>query len=84
MGYAGQISLGHAAFLGIGAYASGILTTKYGLHPLAAFLAGIILSAGIAVLVGKPTLRLKGHYMAVATLGFGEIVFIAFNELIRS
>ncbi len=81
MGYAGQISLGHAAFLGIGAYASGVLTTKYGLHPLAAFLAGIILSAGIAVLVGKPTLRLKGHYMAVATLGFGEIVFIAFNEL---
>jgi branched-chain amino acid transport system permease protein len=81
MGYAGQISLGHAAFLGIGAYASGILTTKYGLHPLAAFLAGIILSAGIAVLVGKPTLRLKGHYMAVATLGFGEIVFVAFNEL---
>jgi branched-chain amino acid transport system permease protein len=81
MGYAGQISLGHAAFLGIGAYASGILTTKYGLHPLAAFLAGVLLSAGVAVLVGKPTLRLKGHYMAVATLGFGEIVFIAFNEL---
>jgi branched-chain amino acid transport system permease protein len=81
MGYAGQISLGHGAFLGIGAYASGILTTKYGLHPLAAFLAGILLSAAVAVLVGKPTLRLKGHYMAVATLGFGEIVFIAFNEL---
>ncbi len=81
MGYAGQISLGHAAFMGIGAYASGILTTKYGLHPLLAFLAGIILSAAIAVLVGKPTLRLRGHYMAVATMGFGEIVFIAFNEL---
>jgi branched-chain amino acid transport system permease protein len=81
IGYAGQISLGHAAFLGIGAYASGILTTRYGLHPLAAFLSGALLSAGIAVLVGKPTLRLKGHYMAVATLGFGEIVFIAFNEL---
>jgi branched-chain amino acid transport system permease protein len=81
MGYAGQISLGHAAFLGIGAYASGILTTKYGLHPFGALLVGILLSAGVAFLVGKPTLRLKGHYMAVATLGFGEIVFIAFNEL---
>jgi branched-chain amino acid transport system permease protein len=81
MGYAGQISLGHAAFLGIGAYASGILTANYGLHPLAAFLAGALLSAAVALLVGKPTLRLKGHYMAVATLGFGEIVFIAFNEL---
>jgi len=81
MGYAGQISLGHAAFYGIGAYASGILTTKYSLHPLGAFFIGIFLSAFIAFLVGKPTLRLKGHYMAVATLGFGEILFIVFNEL---
>ena len=81
MGYAGQISLGHAAFFGIGAYSSGILATQYALHPAAAFLSGIFLSAAVAYLVGKPTLRLKGHYMAVATLGFGEIVFILFNEL---
>jgi branched-chain amino acid transport system permease protein len=81
MGYAGQISLGHAAFFGIGAYSSGIFTTQYSLHPLAAFFAGILLSATVAFLVGKPTLRLKGHYMAVATLGFGEIMFIVFNEL---
>lgn len=81
MGYAGQISLGHAAFFGLGAYSSGVLATKYSLHPLAAFGAGIFLSAIIAFLVGKPTLRLKGHYMAVATLGFGEIMFIVFNEL---
>jgi len=81
MGYAGQISLGHAAFFGLGAYSSGILTTQYSFHPLAALLLGIILSATIAFLVGKPTLRLKGHYMAVATLGFGEIMFIVFNEL---
>lgn len=81
MGYAGQISLGHAAFFGIGAYSSGILTTKYFFHPVAAFMIGIFLSALIAFLVGKPTLRLKGHYMAVATLGFGEILFIVFNEL---
>ncbi len=81
LGYAGQISLGHAGFFGLGAYSSGILTTQYSIHPLAAFLAGIFLSAIIAFLVGKPTLRLKGHYMAVATLGFGEILFIVFNEL---
>ena len=81
MGYAGQISLGHAAFFGLGAYSSGVLTVKYGVSPLAAFGAGIFLSALVAFLVGKPTLRLKGHYMAVATLGFGEILFIVFNEL---
>jgi branched-chain amino acid transport system permease protein len=81
MGYAGQISLGHAAFFGIGAYSSGILTAKYAFHPAGAFVFGILLSSLIAYLVGKPTLRLKGHYMAVATLGFGEIIFIVFNEL---
>ena len=81
MGYAGQISLGHAAFYGIGAYSSGILTTQYSFPPVMAFFTGILFSALVAYLVGKPTLRLKGHYMAVATLGFGEIFFIAFNEL---
>ena len=81
MGYAGQISLGHAAFYGIGAYSSGILTTQYSFPPAMAFFTGILFSALVAYLVGKPTLRLKGHYMAVATLGFGEIFFIAFNEL---
>jgi branched-chain amino acid transport system permease protein len=81
MGYAGQISLGHAAFFGLGAYSSGVLTAQYALHPFGAALSGMGLSAAIAFLVGKPTLRLKGHYMAVATLGFGEIMFILFNEL---
>ena len=81
MGYAGQISLGHAAFFGIGAYFSGILTSQYSYHPVVAFFVGIFFSALVAFLVGKPTLRLKGHYMAVATLGFGEIFFIVFNEL---
>ena len=81
MGYAGQISLGHAAFFGLGAYSSGVLTVRYGLPPIAGFAFGILLAAAVAYLVGKPTLRLKGHYMAVATLGFGEILFILFNEL---
>lgn len=82
MGYAGQISLGHAAFFGIGAYSSGILTTKYSLPPFWGIICGIILASSIAFLIGKPTLRLKGHYMAVATLGIGEIFYIIFNEWI--
>ena len=81
MGYAGQISLGHAAFYGLGAYSSAILTTRTSLPAPAAALAGMVLSGLVAYLVGRPTLRLKGHYMAVATLGFGEIMFILFNEV---
>jgi branched-chain amino acid transport system permease protein len=80
MGYAGQISLGHAAFYGIGAYCTGVLTTHFGYSIYWSFLAGIILSVLVAIIVGIPALRLKGHYLAVATLGIGEIVFIIFNE----
>jgi branched-chain amino acid transport system permease protein len=76
MGYAGQISIGHAAFYAIGAYTSGLLTTKGGFPPLLAILVAIFLSAFIAYLIGMPTLRLRGHYLAMATLGFGEIVYI--------
>ena len=81
MGYAGQISLGHAAFYGIGAYCTGILTAKYGLSIYLAFLSGIFISVLVAIIIGIPALRLKGHYLAVATLGIGEIVFVFFNEL---
>jgi branched-chain amino acid transport system permease protein len=76
MGYAGQISIGHAAFYAIGAYTSGLLTTKGNLPPLLAIVLAIFLSAVIAYLIGIPTLRLRGHYLAMATLGFGEIVYI--------
>jgi len=76
MGYAGQISLGHAAFFGIGAYTSAVLTTRYGLNPWLALLAGIALTGLIAYLVARPILRLKGHYLAMATLGLGIIVNI--------
>ncbi|MGA1792029.1 MAG: branched-chain amino acid ABC transporter permease [bacterium] len=81
MGYAGQISLGHAAFYGLGAYTSGALCTKFHFNPWLALLCGIILTAGVAYLIGVPSLKLKGYYLAMATLGFGEIVFIVFNEL---
>ena len=80
MGYAGQISLGHAAFYGIGAYTSAILTVRAGLNPWLAILIGIIVTAGAAYLIGLFIFRLSGHYLAVATLGLGIIVYLAFGE----
>jgi branched-chain amino acid transport system permease protein len=76
MGYAGQISLGHAAFFGLGAYSSAILTTRYGWNPWPAMVAGAALTGGIAFAVARPILRLKGHYLAMATLGLGIIINI--------
>lgn len=76
MGYCGQISLGHAAFFGIGAYSSAILTVHYGWNPWLAMLAGIAAVFVIANLIARPILRLRGHYLAMATLGFGIIVHI--------
>ncbi|AFL53528.1 branched-chain amino acid transport system permease protein [Sinorhizobium fredii] len=73
-GYAGQISLGHAGFVGIGAYACALAPVHLGLNPLAAAVVGAALSGGLAWLVGRPILRLKGYYLAVASLGFGALV----------
>jgi branched-chain amino acid transport system permease protein len=106
MGYAGQISLGHAAFFAIGGYATGVLTTAdlsprrggavvdlleragvlvsrtdlYGgevlsVHPWAAFALAVALALVVAFAIGIPVLKLKGHYLAMATLGFGTIVY---------
>jgi len=105
MGYAGQISLGHAGFFAIGGYSSAALTTldlsprrqeplvaalermhllvgrpdlygghPLGVHPWAAFACAVLLAVGVAWLIGIPVLRLKGHTLAMATLGFGIIV----------
>lgn len=80
MGYAGQISLGQAGFYGLGAYVSAILSLKFGLPvPMSVFIA-IFIASLIAVILAIPSLRLKGHYLAVATLGFGEIIHIILNE----
>ncbi len=76
MGYAGQISLGHAAFFGIGAYASAVLTARYGLNPWLALGAGLVATYLVSLAISRPILRLKGHYLAMATLGFGIIVHI--------
>ncbi|WP_051263303.1 branched-chain amino acid ABC transporter permease [Tuberibacillus calidus] len=81
MGQAGQISLGHAAFYGIGGYTSAIVSTTLGWSPWLGILIGMIVSAIIALIIGTPTLKLKGNYLALATLGFGVIIFVFFKEL---
>jgi branched-chain amino acid transport system permease protein len=77
IGFAGQISLGHAAFYGLGSYFSGILTVNYGFPHWPAMLA----TGGIAYLIGYPALRLRGHYLVMATLGFGIIINILMGNL---
>lgn len=77
IGFAGQISLGHAGFLGIGAYASAVLPTHFGWHPLLAMGAGAAVTGLLAALVARPIFKLKGHYLAMATLGIGIIINIA-------
>lgn len=78
IGFAGQFSLGHAGFMAVGAYASAIITQYYpgtgGMF--LGMLAGMVVSGLIALLVGIPTLRLKGDYLAIATLGVSEIIRI--------
>lgn len=81
MGYAGQVSIGHAAFYGIGAYMSAIMTIKYGHSAWLGMAAAVIVGGAVAYLIAIPSLRLKGHYLAMATLGFAEIVHILFLEL---
>jgi len=82
MGFAGQISLGHAAFYAIGAYSSAILTTRYNMHFGISIPIALCMAAGIAYIVGVPSLRLKGHYLAMATLAFGEIIHICLNAAV--
>jgi branched-chain amino acid transport system permease protein len=82
IGYAGQISLGHAAFFGLGAYGSAILTTRYGVNPWLAMLAGLAVVFLVASLISRPILKLKGHYLAMATLGFGIIVHIGMVQAV--
>ncbi|MGP8120391.1 MAG: branched-chain amino acid ABC transporter permease [Xanthobacteraceae bacterium] len=74
MGQAGQVSLGHAGFFGVGGYAVAIGPAHLGIAPWAAMPIGAVLSAALAYVVGRPILRLRGHYLAIATLGFGMLV----------
>ena len=76
IGYAGQISLGHAGFYALGAYGSAILAARYGWPAWVSMPAAVAAVGLLAWAVGRPTLRLKGHYLAMATLGLGVIVSI--------
>ncbi|QRG70803.1 branched-chain amino acid ABC transporter permease [Brevibacillus choshinensis] len=80
MGLAGQISLGQAAFWGIGAYTSAVLTTKFGLTPLLGLIASAIVPALFAFILGRAIAGLQGYYLAMATLAFGYIVQIGISE----
>lgn len=93
MGYAGQVSLGHAAFYGVGAYMSAIFTARAGSlfgipaavltswwWPWLIIFTGMVFSGIFAYVIGRPILRLKGHYLAMATLGIGIMFFILFRE----
>ncbi len=81
IGYAGQVSLGHAAFYGIGAYASALTALNWHLPFPAAALAAMLVAGGCGLALGLPTLRLKEDYLAVVTLGFGVIVDLVFLNL---
>lgn len=74
VGFTGQLALGHAGFMAVGAYVSAVLTMKLGQPFLVAIVAGAFVSFLLGILIGLPTLRLKGDYLAIATLGFGEII----------
>jgi len=73
-GYGGQVSFGNTVFFGVGAYASAVLLTKAGLSPWIGMAAGCVCSLALAVIVGYPCFRLKGHYFAIATIAVGEIM----------
>lgn len=75
MGFAGQVSLGHAAFYGIGAYTVAILARDLSLNPVLGILVGLAIAAVVAAALGVAVLRIHGHFLAMATLAFGLIFF---------
>ncbi len=81
LGYTGQLSIGHAAFMSLGAYSSALVTMHFGLPFIFSLLCGALFAAIFGVIIGIPTLKLKGDYLAIATLGLGEIVRIVFLNL---
>jgi len=77
-GYAGQVSVGHAVFFGIGAYSTALGSGMFAINPWVGTFIGMILSVIFAFLIGIPTFRSKGHYFVIATLAIGEIMFSLF------
>ena len=80
-GYTGQFSLGHAGFMAVGAYVGVVLTTNFHVPFLLALIAGGLAAAFLGFLIGLPTLRLRGDYLAIATLGLGEIIRIVIMNI---
>ena len=83
MGYTGQISLGQAAFYGLGAYFSAVLSKTYSLNPWLAMLIAAAATGAFAYVIGYPILKLRGNYLAMATLGIGLIMWTLFNQLVQ-
>jgi len=80
IGYAGQISLGHAGFFALGAYFSGILVSQHGWPPLGAMLSGAVFVGVLAYILARPVMKLRGHYLAMGTLGMGIVISIVLNQ----
>ncbi len=80
VGQAGQVSLGHAAFFGIGAYTCALLATRLNAPPLLALVAGAVVAGIVAYVLGRPVLRLKGFILALVTMGLGEIFYVLVRE----
>lgn len=80
VGYAGQISLGHAGFYALGMYVAGLLSADYDVPAPASLLAGMVVVGLLAFAVARPILRLRGHYLAMGTLGLGVIIAIVLNQ----
>ena len=80
-GYTGQFSLGHAGFMAVGAYVGVVCTTNFNMPFIAALIAGAVSAGLIGFMIGLPTLRLKGDYLAIATLGLGEIIRIVIMNI---
>jgi branched-chain amino acid transport system permease protein len=80
-GVAGQTSFGQAAFVGLGAYTSAYLTTQYGASPWLTLLVGIAITLVVALFLGFITLRMKGHYLPLATIAWGMSLYYVFGNL---
>ena len=78
-GYAGQVSVGHSMFFGLGAYTPLLFYTLWGWSPIAGIPAGILLSIALALAIGMPTFRLTGHYFSMATIAVAELIRIFFG-----
>ncbi|WP_250501580.1 MULTISPECIES: branched-chain amino acid ABC transporter ATP-binding protein/permease [unclassified Caballeronia] len=80
-GIGGMTSFGQAAFVGVGAYATAFLTTRYGVSPWLALIAGVVLTAFIALLLGLITMRLSGHFLPLGTIAWGLSLFYLFGNM---